>query len=809
MSGFFKLNLTTKKKKTKLTIPKSVQQSIPYKAIYKNGIIEGNDGRFSKSYFLEDANFTIIAQNEQEVLFERYGEFLNMFPPEVNVQINIFNRNIDKEKYFDSVLLKHTRDGLDDLRDEMNSILISKINEGQNNLVREKYLTVSIDAEDIVIASNTFARLDTEISLALKAINNADTIPMTIEERLNMFYDIYNPSADISFSSKANIENQETAFFTVDMLTKYGITSKDVIAPHRLTFSGDYFISGETYGRVMFIDVLPSSLSTKLISEITDLPFRMLTSIQYQPVSQDKAVKMIKNQMVNINANVSAQQKKASRSGYSAAIISPDLMRTQDEAAKLMDAIQSRNQKMYFTTITVILFGNDLQELNKITKTLIATSSKYLVSFKKLSYQQEQGIATTIPLALNKLYAQKLLITETASLFIPFTAQELAHKNGFYYGLNAVSRNLIMYNRTHSKNANGVILGTSGSGKSFAAKREIFNVMLGTDSDIFIIDPEREYVALAILLGGEVVKIAPGSNTHVNPFDMDLGYADDEDPITLKSDFVGSLCETILGAGRYELSPIQKSVVDRCVRNIYLPYIEHMRTMPANVTCDISHSPTMRDFYDELLNQPEPEAQHLALALEIYVTGSLNTFSHKTNVNTSRRIVVYDIKDIGTGMKELGLQVCLNDIWNKTIANFYKKKRTWFYIDEFYLLTQTASSARYLQQIFKRARKWLGCPTGITQNIEDLLSSKEARSIINNCDFIMMLNQSPNDAQELAEMLKISPTQMSYITNANAGQGLLFTGKTIIPFIDNYPTDTKTFKVMTTTAEELEQVVPE
>lgn len=797
-----------KKKSTKIEIPKTVQKTIPYRAIYKNGIIEDCDGRYSKSYFLEDVNFTIVAQNEQEVIFEHYGEFLNMFSPEVRFQITIFNRSVDRDKFYDNVLLRHKHDGLDEYRDEVNSILISKINEGKNNLVREKYLTASIEADDIESATSTFARLDTEISLAIKRINDADTFPMTIEERLNIFYDIYNPDTEVSFASRANIDGQEAEFFTVDLLGKYGLTSKDVIAPSSLTFNADHFISGDTYGRILFLDTLPSFLSTKLLSDITDMPCGMITSIQHESVPQDRAVKMIRNQIVNINSNVIDAQKRASKSGYSGNLVSPDLMRSQEEANKLQEDMTTRDQKMYFVTVVIALFADNLDDLNKYTKTLISNAGKYLVTFKKLNYQQEQGLTTVMPLACNKIYAQRMLTTETASLFIPFTAQELTQKNGMYYGLNAVSHNLIFYNRTNSKNANGVILGTPGSGKSFSAKREISNVILGTDADVYIIDPEREYAPMAELLNGETVRIAPGSKTHINPFDMDLGYADDDDPITLKSDFIGSLCETVIG-GRYGLSPIQKSVIDRCVRKIYVPYMEFMSTQPEGVTCDYAHAPTMKDFYDALLEQPEMEAQNLALALEIYCTGSLDTFAYKTNVDVNKRFVVYDIKDIGTGMKEMGLQVCLNDIWNKTISNKKKGKRTWFYIDEFYLLTQTESSARFLQQIYKRARKWGGCPTGITQNVEDLLSSKEARGIINNCDFIMMLNQSPLDGQELAKMLNISPTQMSYITNASAGQGLLYTGKSIVPFNDKYPTNTKMFKVMTTKMEDLPQTAEE
>lgn len=803
MSKLFNFsNQKNKIKKKSGGVPKTAQKTIPYKSIYKNGIIEDYNGNFSKSYFLEDVNFTIVARNEQEAIFQHYEEFLNMFSPDVKFQITIFNRNIDKNKIYDDVLLKHNGDGLDEYRDEMNEILVSKIDEGKNSLTQEKYLTVSVEADDIESATSIFARLDAEISSALKRINNVGASPMTIEERLNVFYDIYNPDACVPFSSKINKDGEDIEFFSLDMLTKYKITSKDVISPSAITFNADHFMFDDIYGRVLFLHTLPSSLSTKILSEITNMPCGMLTSVFYQAIEQDRAATMVKNQIVNIDANVIERQKKAAKNGYSGILLSPELAEARDNAIALRDDMTTRNQKLYFVTVVVALFANSLDELNKNTKTLLSNAGKHLVSMKKLQYQQELGLTTVLPLANNKIYAQRLLSTESAALFIPFTAQELSHKNGMYYGLNAVSHNLILYNRLNSDNANGVILGTSGSGKSFAAKREMLNVILDTDADVFVIDPEREYAAMAELLGGEIVKIAPGSDTHVNPFDMDLNYADKEDPITLKSDFISSLCETIIG-GRYGLSPIQKSVIDRCVRQIYRPYIEFMNTQPDGVTCDYEHAPTFVDFYNELLEQPEMEAQNLALALEIYCVGSFDTFSHKTNVDVKKRFVVYDIKDIGAGMKELGLQVCLNDIWNKTIANFKKKKRTWFYIDEFYLLTQTESSAIFLQQIYKRARKWGGCPTGITQNVEDLLSSQEARAIISNCNFIMMLNQSPIDGQELAKMLNISKTQMSYITNASAGQGLLYTGKSIVPFIDKYPTNTKTFSVMTTKLDDL------
>lgn len=788
--------------KNTMKIHRTAQESVPYINVYKNGIIETSYNHYSKSYLLHDVNFNTATDDEQWTIFEHYESLLNMFGPEVKAEITIFNRNVDKEKFRREVLLKMRGDGLDKYRIQNNEILESKMSEGKNNVIHEKYLTLNIEADDIDTAVKTFSRLDGEVNTFVKKINGVDTSPLSLEDRLGIIHEIYNPNAEIRFNTKAKIDGNPAKTFDLAWLRKQGITTKDIVAPDSLSFNTDHFIMGDKYGRVMFIDNLPTYLSTDILTDITDISCNMLTSVHYESLRQDVSMKMVKNQMTNINSNVIDAQKKAAKSGYSPDLISPELLRSQDEADKIMSDVTSKNQKMFLVTVVIAFFADSLDELNKLTKTLQTVTSKYLCNLRKLNYQQEAAFATALPLATNELAVQRLLTTESAAVFMPFSAQELSQSNGMYYGLNAVSRNLILFNRINSKNANGVILGTPGSGKSFSAKREMINVILNTNDDIYVIDPEREYAPLAALFGGEVVRIAAGSKTYINPLDMDLDYADDDDPITLKSDFIGSLCETIIG-GRYGLSPIQKSVIDRCVRLVYNPYLEHLNKLNRQVTCDRDATPTLDDFYQLLLAQPEPEAQNIALALELYCRGSLDTFAHRTNVNTNSRFVIYDIKDIGSGMKEMGLQVCLNDIWNKIISNKKKGKRTWFYIDEFYLLTQTDSSARFLQQIYKRARKWAGIPTGITQNVEDLLSSKEARGVINNCDFILMLNQSPLDRAELGAMLNISPTQMSYITNSDAGQGLLYTGKFIIPFIDQFPKNNDLYRAMTTKPDEV------
>lgn len=789
------------KGKPTLKVNKTVQDSIPYYRVFKNGIIEVEPGVYTKSYLLEDVNFQIATDEEQENIFCMYGDLLNTFGANVKMQISINNRNVDKEKFCQNTLLKHKNDELNDLREEYNNMLLDKMAEGRNNLKKEKYLTLTIEEENIENAVSTFSRLDSEVSSAIKRINGKETQPMTTVERLGILYDLYNVGSEAAFLRKMNIQGRSVSSFSFESMSQMGLTTKDVIGPESIEVKADYIKVGDKYARTLFLDNLPTFLSTEILTDLSDASCNLIVSVHFESLRQDKSIKLVRNQLVNINSNVVDAQKRATKGGYSVDLISPALLKAQNEANRLMQDLTKRNQKLFLASVVLTHFADSKEELDKDTETLKTNVSKHLCQLKKLGYQQEQGFATALPIGNNQIEVKRLLTTESAAVFIPFAAQELTQEDGMYYGLNAVSRNMILFNRLNSKNQNGIILGTPGSGKSFSAKREIVNVLLNTDDEVFIVDPEREYTPLAELLGGEVVKIAAGSKTYINPLDMDLDYADDDDPITLKSDFIGSLCETVIG-GKFGLTPIQKSVIDRCVRQVYKPYIDYMSKNPGK-TMDVDHMPTLVDFYRLLMSQPEPEAQNIALSLELYCTGSLDTFAHKTNVNTSKRFVVYDIKDIGSGMKEMGLQVCLNSIWNKIIENKKKGKRTWFYLDEFYLLTQTDSSARFLQQIWKRARKWGGVPTGITQNVEDLLASKEARGIINNCDFIMMLNQSPLDRQELAAMLNISPAQVSYITNSDAGQGLIYTGKSIVPFIDKFPTNTKLYKVMTTKPDEV------
>lgn len=798
-----KAELSKKKQQEikKFKIPKTVQDTIPYYAVYPgDGVIEFEKGVFTKSYLLTDINYQIAKQEEQEEMFQKYGAFLNSFDSSIKVQITINNKNVNQAEFEKNTLLKLKGDTYDELRKEYNVMLKKKMSEGKNNQVREKYLTISIQAESYDAALTQFTRLDGEVETNIKRIGGSSAVPMSIEERLEVLHDIYNIGSEGMFGAKTIINDKEVKRFSFSNMAKMGLTSKDCIGPMSFEFKTDYMMLGDKFARALFLSDLPSQLTDNVVAELTNMDFNMVTSINLESMQQDKGIKLIRNQLVNINANMIERQKRASKSGYSVDLISPELKNAQDEANELLEDVRTKNQKIFLMTFVLVHFADSLDDLDRDTESIETVARKFLCQVKKLNWQQEEGLDSALPLANNKLFVKRTLTTESTAVFMPFVSQELQIRNGSYYGLNAVSRNMILFDRRQTKNSNGFILGTPGSGKSFAAKREMLNVLLNTDDDVVVIDPEREYGPMARMLGGEVIKIATGSKYHLNPLDMDANYADEQDPISLKSEFLLSVCEVVLG-GRYGLTPVQRSIIDRCCRAVYADYL---KTFDAETgKYDETKVPTLLDFQKLLSSQDDREAKEVALALELYTKGSQNFFAKRTNVETSSRFVVYDIKDIGKTMQTMGMLVVLDSIWNRIIVNRKKGRRTWFYIDEIYLLFSNESSAQFLKELYKRARKWGGVPTGITQNVEDLLVNETARTMISNCEFIMMLNQAPLDRGELAHMLNISETQLSYITNSNAGEGLIYTGSSIIPFIDKFPQSGKLYAAMTSKVDEM------
>lgn len=794
-----------KKNAKKLVVPRTVQETIPYLRTYPDsGIIETSDGVFTKAYLLDDVNYQVAHEDEQNNMFLRFADLHNFFDSSYRFQFVIVQQNRNLAEFEAAVMLPMDGDSLDYLRTEQNQILSDKIRQGTNELIKYKYLVVSQAAENYQTARTSFLRLDGDVPRSVNRIGGAGATPMTTAKRLECLHDIYNPDAVGLFGNNYEYRDNKLVLakdnFSFEVLKQMGITSKDMIGPDNFTFKSDHGRCGNYYFRAMYLKTIPATMKDNFLKELTDVQCHMVTSVYYEPISPKAAADMTQRDIVNLNSDLAKKQRAASKEGISVDLVSPDLRMAAEDAVDLKKDLTQRGQKLFFQTFVVVHFAETKEQLDIDSASIQAVGQKHLVEIRTLSWQQELGLASAMPLANNKLAIRRTLITESAAVFMPFVNQELNDRDGgMYYGQNAISHNLILYNRRNGKNGNGMIFGSSGSGKSMAAKQEIMAVLLGSKDDVIVIDPEGEYAPMAALLGGEVIRISPGGETRLNPFDIEMGTK--EDPISEKSDFIYSFFETIMG-DRYGLSPGQKSILDRCVKKVYEPFLTSYDSKTG--LYDRETLPTLKDFYWLLRDQDTYDAMQLADSLEIYAVGSQALFSGQTNVDPSKRFVVYDISAIGTGLKPLGLLVVLNNVWTRIVAGRENRRYTWFYIDEAHLLFGSRASAEFMKNCFKRARKYLGIPTGITQNVSDLLENDIARTIISNCEFVQMLNQAALDRAQLGDLLNISPTQLDYVTDAPVGQGLIYDGAHIVPFVNDLPKNTKAYAAMTTKASDIQ-----
>lgn len=680
-------------------------------------------------------------------------------------------------------------------------MLIDKMVGAKNNLESQKIITISFYSTDIESANERFQQVESSMAEYLTDLTKKDMKEMSLIERLDMLNSIYNQNSDAHLYEKRMIDGKEVESFSLENCEAQGITTKDVIAPGGMEITNDQINMDGVIAKSYYISNYPTWLKDTILTDFASIPTNMLVSVYFNTIAQEEAIKLVRRQGTNIRSEIVNIQKRATLSGYDASLINPDIQDSQREVGEMANDITKENRKLFVANIVITLFASSKEELENYEKQLKAIQTKHMVTVKQLYLQQEAGFNTALPLGNNQLEIQRLMSSDSVSVITPFDMKNIKQKTGMYYGINATTRDMILYDRTTDLNPNGAILGISGSGKSFTSKREIVNVLLNTNDEVYVIDPEGvDYTPLADALGGSAIKIANGSNVYINPFDLNTENAGtDGNPVKVKTDFITTICEIAIG-GRYGLSPNEKSIIDRCVESIYDDYIQYLKD--TGKTFDVDHAPTMVDFWNQLNVYPEREAAQLALSLERYVNGSLDIFSKHTNVEINNRFTVYNIKDIGEGLKELGLQICLDNIWNKMIENRAKGKRTWIYIDEFYLLMQKPSSASYIAQIWKRARKWNGVPTAITQNIEDLLKNEDARTILNNCSFMILLGQSPMNQIELSKMFNISKDEQKYISAAKPGMGLIRIKDDIIPMDDSFPQDTKLYKIMTTKPDE-------
>ncbi len=773
-------------KKRKAANPRTAQDTIPYLRMYRDGICRVTDRLYTKMLEFQDITYQLANNEDKTTIFENYCDFLNYFDSSITVQLTFINQSVNMKNFAKIIDIPPQGDSFDDIRKEYASMLKDQLAKGNNGLQKRKFLTFGIEADDFASAKQRLERIEMDVMNNFKVLGVRASL-LNGYDRLKVLHDIF------------HADSKEPFMFNWDLTYQSGLSTKDFIAPTSFSFRDDRtFTMGRKIGAVSYLQILAPELSDRMLADYLDMDTDLIVNLHIQSIDQNAAVKLIKRKITDLDKMKIEEQKKAVRSGYDMDIIPSDLATYGDEAKNLLKDLQSRNERMFLVTFLVMNTADDKKKLDNATFAAAGIAQKYNCTLKPLDFQQENALASSLPLGRNLVPIQRGLTTSSAAIFVPFTTQELfSHSpQSLYYGLNALSNNMIMADRKQLKTPNGLILGTPGAGKSFSAKREIVNVFLLTRDQILVCDPESEYGALTLKLGGQVIELSPNSKQCINPLDINLNYSEDDNPLTLKSDFVLSFCELICG-GRNGLEPIERTVIDRCVSLIYREYIANPK--PENV-------PVLGDLYRALRQQPEPEAQRVATALEMYVTGTLNVFNNRTNIIglTDKRMITFDIRRLGKALKKLGMLILEDQAWNMvTVNRFEGHKATRFYIDEFHLLFKDQQTAAYSVEIWQRFRKWNGIPTGITQNVKTLLLSPEIENIFDNSDFVYMLNQAPGDRQRIAKQLSISPQQLSYVTNSNEGEGLLYFGNTIIPFVDHFPKDTQLYKIMTTKPDEV------
>lgn len=766
------MKMLFKQDKEKFVVPKGVQDIIPVKAIYSDGIFRVGKNKYTKTYKFEDINYAVASRDDQQGMFLEYCQLLNSLDSGATTKLTINNRRLNSLDFRRKILIPLRKDAMDVYRDEYNRMLFAKATHS-NSIVQDKYVTISVTKKNIEDARIYFARVGSDLISHFNRLGSKCT-ELDVNERLRIIYDFFRTGEETSFH------------FNLKEKMKKGHSFKDYICPDVFEHEKDCFKIGERWGRVLLFREYASYIRDDMVSKLTELNRNMMMSIDIVPVPTDEAVREAENRLLGVETNITNWQRKQNENNNFSAVVPYDMEQQRKELKEFLDDITTRDQRMMFAVITMVHTADTKKQLDNDTEEILTTARKHLCQFSVLKYQQLDGLQTAIPFGIRKIDAFRTLTTESLAVFIPFRVQEISDEGGIYYGQNVISKNMIIADRRKLLNGNSFILGVSGSGKSFAGKNEITNLMLSSDADIIVLDPEREYAPLVRAMGGEVIEISATSPNHINAMDMSKDYGE-VDPIIEKSQFIQSLCEQIISGHHFAKG--QQSIIDRCTENVYRYYKQgnYMGTPP-----------TLSDFRDELLRQTEPEAHSLALELELFTRGSLNTFSKQTNVNTANRLVCYDILELGEQLRAIGMLVILDSIINRITTNRMKGKQTFIFIDEIYLLFMHEYSAQFLFKLWKRVRKYGAYCTGITQNVDDLLQSHTARTMLSNSEFILMLNQAATDRAELAKLLNISDLQLSYITNVDAGHGLIKVGSSLVPFANIFPKNTKLYKLMST-----------
>ena len=757
--------------------PTTAQKTITFQKMYRDGICQVTSGFYTKMVEFYDINYDLLEIEDKGEILEEYSRLINYFDPSIKFELFLFNRQVNEQTLIDQFDIPLQADDFDDIREEYTQMLKKQAAKGNNGIIKSKYLIFGIESKGFKEARAKLVSIEADV---IKNLTNLGTHAKSLDgkERLRILHEYFNQ------------DTMEPFRFSFKELAESGKSVKDYIAPPGFDFRyPSRFKAGKMYGSVHYLDIIAPKFDDELLKKLLDLDANLTITMHMQTMDPVKAIKMLKGALTNIQKMKIEEQKKAVRSGYDMDILPTDIITYEKDTLDLLDDLNSSNQKMVKMTFLLTCYGRNKRELENITQRVSGIIQQANCNLRCMQYLQEQGLMASAPIGCNDTGIERDLTTKSTAILVPFCTQELfMPAPAIYYGLNALSNNMIMADRKRLRTPNGVILGTPGSGKSFSAKREILSCFLMTKDDIVVCDPEGEYFALVGALHGQVVRLATNSKDYLNPMDIQLSHKGDKEALKLKSDFIITLCDLIAG-GKNGLENDEKGIIDECIRHIYDAYFEN--PVPENM-------PILEDLYNALLEHKNKKAERIANSLVLYVHGSQNYFNHRTNVDSQNRIMCFDIRDLGNQLKELGMLIVQDAVWNRVSQNRERKIATRYYCDEFHLLLKEKQTAIYSVEIWKRFRKWGGIPTGLTQNVKDLLSSREVENIFENSDMIIMLNQAAGDRQILAKQLNISPHQLSYVTHSGEGEGLLFFGNVILPFVDRFPTDLELYRIMTT-----------
>ena len=755
--------------KERYKVPRKVQDVIPIKRIWPDGIFLVGS-KYAKSWKFTDINYLVASREDKESMFLTYSELLNGLDSGACTKITVNNHHLKRSDFEDSVLMRYRGDGLDTYRDEYNQVILDKAMDA-NGILQEKYVTITVGKRNVEEARAYFARMEVDLVAHFAALG-AKCVSMNASERLRALHDFYRSGEGNAFA------------FDIRNAAKHGHDFKDYICPDSLEKHSDYLMLGERYARVLYLKDYASYIKDSFVAELTEMSRSMMLSIDILPVPTDEAVREVENRLLGVETNITNWQRKQNQNNNFSAVVPYDMELQRKESKEFLDDLTTRDQRMFFAVITMVITADTKEELDQDTETILSTARKHMCQMAVLKYQQLDGLNTVLPIGTRKINAFRTLTTESLAVFIPFKVQEIMDKGGIYFGENAISHNLIMCNKENLLNQSAFVLGVPGSGKSFSVKELIAFLILNTDDDILVCDPEGEYAPLVEAMGdlGSVIRVSAGGRDRLNAMYMVDGYGENN-PIVVKSEFIMSLVEQIDKKG---VGPQHKSIIDRCIAQVYREAYE------------TSSIPTLCTLREKLLEQPEPEAKQIALSLELYTTGSLDIFGKQSNVDLDKRVVVFDIHGLGAQLKPTGLLVITDTMLNRVTLNWKKGKRTHVFIDEFHVVFENEFSAQFFNSAWRQFRKRNAYPTAITQNVEYLLDSVQASTMLSNSEFIVMLNQAASDREELAKLLNISNEQMSYITNADPGCGLIKYGGTLVPFVNRFPKDTMLYQLMTT-----------